>query len=626
MRPVLISVVLTFLPAGSAFSHSAAPTADHPRPSILWISCEDISPHLRCFGDTAATTPHLDRLARSGVRYTRAFTCYGVCAPSRTAIITGMWPPTLGAGHMRSKARLPAHVRCFPEYLREAGYYCCNNSKTDYNFHWNAADVWDDTSRSAHWKNRTSDDQPFFAVFNLTVTHESRVWPKNWKKATSDLTPDEFHDPRNVTVPDLYPDVPPVRSAIARLLDLILVMDRRVGRLLAELDEAGLTDRTIVVFWSDHGDGFARAKRWVHDSGTRVPLIVRIPERYRTGGQGRPGTVDDQLISLIDLAPTVLNLAGVPIPDHMQGQPFLGPNLPPPRQYVYSARDRIDERFDFVRSVRDGRYRYVRNFVPWLPMLQHVQYSERSVTRQVLRQHLAKGLLPEHLAAFFTVPRPRDELYDLQADPWELHNLAGDPSCAADLKRLRTACDRWQRRMRDAHLLPEALLIEEEARCGSRFDIFHGPGGEQRWQRVFDAATGLLPAAAGVRSDDPAVRWWSLTRLTPSVPDAAVLLQQGLQDASAAVRVAAARSLSGFPGHRPVVRDALATLLQDNREAIRHAAILAVDEQPWLAETLKDAVAAMMPRRGGNVDRVRTHVLRGDAFPVASDSGSPSAP
>ena len=247
------------------------------RPNILWISCEDISSHLGCYGDKTANTPNLDHLATEGIRYTNAFTCHGVCAPSRTGIITANYPVALGANHMRSMANLPPHIKPFPQYLRQAGYYCTNNSKTDYNLNWDQKATWDDTSGKAHWKNRPNDNQPFFAVYNLTMTHESKIWKSGWKGVVSDLRESERHHHEDMIVPPLYPDTLAVREDLSRLADIITVMDRKVGQLLKELDAAGLADDTIVIFWSDHGDGLPRAKRWPYDSGTRVPMIARVP-------------------------------------------------------------------------------------------------------------------------------------------------------------------------------------------------------------------------------------------------------------------------------------------------------------------------------------------------------------
>ena len=436
-RLTLLSFIVAFV-AQVTIAHAA------DRPNILWISCEDISSHLGCYGDPNATTPNLDQLAAEGVRYTNAYTCHGVCAPSRTGIITAMHPISLGANHMRSKANIPPHVKLFPQYLKDAGYYCTNNSKTDYNLNWSQEEVWHESSGRAHWKNRDDLDQPFFAVFNLTMTHESKIWPEGWEGVVKGWSKEQLHDVGRIEVPPLYPDTPEVRGAFARLLDIIMVMDKKTGEILKELDDAGLSDDTIVIFWSDHGNGLPRAKRWVYDTGTRVPMIARIPEKWRVEGQGVPGSVDDQLINLIDLGPTMLNLAGIELHDYMHGQPFLGANIPAPREYVHSSRDRVDERLDMVRSVRDHRYRYVRNLMPWRPALQHITYSERSVVRREMRRLLAEGTLKPESSQFFEVPRASEELYDTQNDPVELTNLAMQPEFAATLDRLRGECDRWQ--------------------------------------------------------------------------------------------------------------------------------------------------------------------------------------
>jgi len=354
----------------------AAPSAS--RPNILWISCEDISPHLGCYGVANAITPTLDALAARGVRYTNAFTVAGVCAPSRSGIITGMYPSTLGSQHMRCEATLPSHVRCFPEYLRQAGYCCTNNSKTDYNFTHPPA-TWDESSPRAHWRKRRK-GQPFFSVFNFTVTHESRILMRGaeYEKQIARLKPNQRQDPARLALPPYYPDTPEVRRDWANVFELITAMDYQAADVLRELEEDGLAGETIVFFWSDHGTGLPRAKRWLYDSGTRVPLIVHIPEKFRTAGEGTPGSVNDELVSFIDLGPTVLNLAGAKVPAQMQGRAFLGANLKPPRQYIYGARDRMDERYDIIRSVRDKRYRYIRNYEPFKPYYQYMNTASRA--------------------------------------------------------------------------------------------------------------------------------------------------------------------------------------------------------------------------------------------------------
>ena len=331
--------------------------AEKQKPNIVWISTEDISSHIGCYGEKHAITPNIDQFAKEGVRYTKAFTVHGVCAPCRSGIITGMYPSSLGSVNMRSRAMIPAPIKGFAEYLRQDGYYCTNNSKEDYNFK-APKTLWDESSKKAHWKNR-SKDKPFFAVFNYVETHESRIWNSDDfdNNHNERLKESEWQKPENMEIPPIYPDTPAVRKDFARLFERITQLDYFVKDRIDELKEAGLYEDTIIVIWSDHGNGFPRAKRWLYDSGTLVPMLARIPEKYRTDKQAMPNTVDNQLINLIDLAPTMLNLSGIKIPGNMHGQPFLGPDLPKPRKLIFGARQRIDELYDMVRSVRDERYR-----------------------------------------------------------------------------------------------------------------------------------------------------------------------------------------------------------------------------------------------------------------------------
>jgi len=528
------------------------------RPNILWISCEDISPLLGCYGAAGARTPRLDRFASEGVLWTRAFSCHGVCAPSRTGIITARHPISLGANHMRSRVELPAGVRLFPELLREAGYYCTNNSKTDYNVVRDLKRVWDDSSGKAHWRNRRDSDQPFFAVFNLTMTHESKVWPEGWRDVVRGLEPGALRSAADVVVPPLYPDTERVRGDFARLTDLIAVMDGEAGRLLDELESAGLADETIVMFWSDHGNGLPRAKRWIYDSGVRVPLIVRVPEKYREwAGAGVAGSCDERLVSLLDLGPTVLSLAGVGIPEGLAGVPLLGPGRSAGvRRYVHGARDRLDERQDLVRAVRSERYRYVRNLMPWYPALQEVSYGERNETLREWRRLAAAGELSEVQGQWLR-PRRAEELYDLERDPWELVNRVDDPELAGVLEELRGECDRWQSAEPDVQLLPEALLEREAASAGiPRGLLFGGELGRERLQRVLRAAQAAargegIGVAAWAGELDVAVRWWRLEgiwrRISVGVQVSAgdlELLRAGARDEDPVVRLSAAGGLA----------------------------------------------------------------------------------
>jgi len=420
------------------------------RPNILWISCEDISPDLGCYGDDYSVTPNLDRLAGQGCRYEYAFVPFPVCAPTRSAIITGVHPGTLGTMHMRTRnkgyeAVVPPEVRCFTEYLRAAGYYCTNNAKTDYQFKCPFT-AWDECNKKAHWRNRPN-GAPFFSVINLTTTHESRCWKRQRERLT--------HDPAKVQVPPYYPDTAVVRENLARYYDNITKMDKQVGDILEQLEQDGLAEDTVVFFWSDHGRGLPRCKRWPYDSGLRVPLIIWWP------GVIRPGSVCEDLVNLIDLAPTVLSLAGVKVPGYMQGRILLGPSKDKPRQYVFGGRNRMDlSQNDFIRTVRDKRYRYIRNFTPEVPYAQRIEYMERMPIMQEWRRLNAEGKLTGPQKLFFRHPKPEEELYDLRADPYEINNLADSPRHQDVVKRMRAVLEAWMKQTGDLGGLDEEQLIE----------------------------------------------------------------------------------------------------------------------------------------------------------------------
>lgn len=460
MRTLLLLLAALGI-AGPARGQSGSRAA---RPNIVWISAEDLSPHLGAYGDRVARTPNLDRMAKGGVRYTNAFSTYGVCAPSRFSIITGLYPSAYGAEHMRTMTRTasiaeitdpellaiptyeavpPPQARLLPELLRMAGYYTTNNAKEDYQFR-APVTAWDESSKKAHWRNRPDKSQPFFAVFNIEDTHESQVWKRKGQPLVT--------DPASVTVPPYYPDTPAVRRDIAQHYDNIASMDRKAGEILRQLEEDGLLENTIVFFWGDHGDGLPRSKRWVYDTGTRVPLLIRYPDGKSAG------TVEDRLVSLIDLAPSVLSLAGVPIPAYMQGVSFLGSQQGPERRYVYAARDRMDPARATRRAVRDHRYQYVRNYHPELPYLQFLPYRDQmDIMKELYRVEKAGGL-NEVQMQLFRKTKPMQELYDTQDDPWEIHNLADDPRYAAKLMELRAEQERWWNEIHDTGLIPEPVL------------------------------------------------------------------------------------------------------------------------------------------------------------------------
>lgn len=634
----LESKLLLTLAAGVAWLASASSAASS-RPNILWLSCEDISPQLHCYGDPNAITPNLDNFARDGIRFTHAFTVAGVCAPSRSGIIMGMYPTTLGSQHMRSRIRLPEGMRPFPSYLRDAGYYCTNNGKTDYNFNVPPG-VWDQLGKTAHWRNRPRPDQPFFAVFNFNGTHEDRIArPDRYREATENLSADQRQDSAKFKLPAYYADTPIAREHWKRYLEIVTAMDAWFGRMIQQLKDDGLYDNTIVFFWSDHGVGLPRAKRWVYDSGTRIPLIIHVPAAYRTDPQDAPGTVTDRLVSGIDFGPTVLALAGVPRPDFMQGQPFLGADRASPREYVYAARDRMDERYDVIRMVRDQRYQYVRNYEPLKPGYQFMFTPEKDDMMRELRSLHETGQLAPAAERYFAPEKPTEELYDTETDPDEIHNLAGDPRYAEILARLAAAQQAWARDTGDLGLIPEPVLVEREQELGSRYAILRQPSGETLARRVTEIAIAAssgpsaLPELLRAAHDpDDAMRYWGATgvgNIGAAAGSAAPAMKQLLSDSSPVVRVAAARALCRL-GDANDALPILTQVLRDGQQWERLHAAIVLDE---IGDQARPAIPALRdalePRKdlfagGKYVVRVVTHALEqlGEKIPGQTESDS----
>jgi arylsulfatase A-like enzyme len=454
------------------------------RPNVLWITLEDCSPRLGCYGDEVAETPTIDTLASEGRRYTNAFATASQCSPSRASVLTGMYPTAIRAHHMRTthtnaetpelptpyEAVPPHYVSALTEDLRAEGYYCVNPDKTDYQFE-TPVTAFDSLADDAHWRDRP-DDAPFFAAFNIGVTHESGLWPP--EDGEEKLTT----DPDDIDVPPSLPDTPTVRRSLARQYDNIERADARVGELLRELQADGLAGDTVVVLWSDHGEGRPRAKRWLYDGGIRVPLIVRWP------GEIDAHTVSDRLVSMVDLGPTVLSLAGAQIPPHVQGQPFLGPDTSE-REYVYASRDRVGESYSMARAVRDRRYKYIRNIDPTSLAGQWIPYRDRHPIMRELRRLDDEGKLTGEQAAFLRGRTRREELYDLHEDPHELRNLADGPTHQETLDRMRTALDSWRDRVGDGGQTSEREMRAQVWPGGDQPTtatplVFHtGPSGDR---------------------------------------------------------------------------------------------------------------------------------------------------
>lgn len=652
VRPLLALIAYCFWQTCVGATSAAEPE----RPNILWITCEDMSADLGCYGDSYSRTPALDRFASEGVRYTNCFTHVGVCAPSRSGIITGMYPCSIGSQNMRSKTVLPAGVKCFPQYLREAGYYCTNNSKTDYNFT-APEETWDVSSGNAHWRDRP-EGKPFFAVFNITVTHESQIRAPQqaYERNTARLTPEQRHDPAKAPVPPYFPDTPVVRQDIARYYDNITAMDYFVADRLKELDEAGLADDTIVFFYSDHGAGLPRAKRWLYDSSLHVPLIVRWPEKWRSKAAKSddllPGGERDELVAFVDLAPTVLSIAGLEIPSHIQGQAFLGAHrAEAPREYIYGARDRMDERVDMLRAVRDKQFKYIRNYQWWKPYAQNINYMNEMPTMQEWRRLAAENKLVGPQKLFMAPQKPREELYDCVADPHEVNNLADDPKYADQLRRLRTAHQEWVAEVRDVGFLPESSLLTFLRQGPGWRDNQEMQNAAQRihalWQIQFDPqwAAGHDPGsvirdvltAKVARDFGPGVTAFRVRCAEflggpwKDLSNAGDMLLQGLRAPELSVRIAVCQSLvevrragdgrvddSTLKLVRPVYEEGL----QSENPALRHAAVLAVDALGPQAAELLPQVEAMLQIDKEYAARVGEYIIASrTGKPLKSDGG-----
>jgi arylsulfatase A-like enzyme len=582
----------------------AFPLGAVDRPNILWISSEDNGPHLGCYGDENAVTPNLDALAAKGMRFTRAWSNAPVCAPARTTVISGIYPPATGAEHMRSETSLPAAMKLFPAYLREAGYYCTNASKEDYNLE-KGDDVWDESGKNGHWKKRAA-GQPFFAVFNSTVSHESQI---------RNAIPEKhrLHDPAKVRVPAYHPDTPEVRKDWAQYHDRITMMDAELGGRLREIEEAGLAENTITFYWGDHGSGMPRSKRWPYDSGLRVPLIVHFPKKwehlapdgYTTGG------TSDRLVAFVDFAPTILSLAGIEPRAWMQGIAFAGEFEKPGREFNYGFRGRMDERIDLVRSVTDGRHVYLRQYLPHRIYGQHLDYMFQTATTRVWRGLFDEGKTNEAQSIFWR-EKPAEELYDLESDRDEVVNLVDSPAHAGVLAKLREAHVSWEREILDIGFLPEAE-IHARSEGSTPWEVRQDKA-KYDFESIFAAARLAssrkpedIPAIVALLGrDDSGVRYWGATGLLihgkAGFEAGAEALRAAIGDDCGSVAIVAAESLGRF-GEASDRERALNVLLAraDQTTGNAYEAILALNALDYLGEVAAPRMDAIrqLPRKPG---------------------------
>lgn len=436
------------------------------QPNIVWIVCEDMSPHLGSYGEKVAKTPNLDQLAKESVRFTNVFSTAGVCAPSRAALISGCYQTAIGGQHMRTmgpnpsyynpkdfpkghkpySAVLPEGVIGFPEYLRKVGYYCTNNAKQDYQFE-APVTMWNESSTNAHWRNRKDKNQPFFSVFNFEVTHEMQVWARE-KQAL-------LVNPNEIVVPPYYPNDSIAKVTMARFLSNVMVMDQQIGKIIEQLKEDGLYENTILFFYSDHGDGMPFVKREVLQRGMRVPLLVKAPFL-------KAGSTDNRLISFIDFGPSILSLAGIKVPKVMHGIDFLGNQQAKiARKYVFGARDRMDSQVDRVRSVSDGRFTYIRNYYPNQPSYQNIDFRLANPLMKHMIELKDSGKLNTIQMQWFKSPRNKEELYDFKNDPHEINDLANNPSYKKHLIELRKQHEKWLQTYPDLSAISEMDMVNK---------------------------------------------------------------------------------------------------------------------------------------------------------------------
>lgn len=537
MRFIRLAVFLSGVSLVLAVQSHAEPPA---RPNILWLVSEDNNPFLGCYGDSLAHTPTIDKLSREGVTYERCF-AQPVCAPSRFALITGMFAVSCGpAEHMRASGKIPAWLKGFPTYLREAGYYATNNAKTDYNSPILPSQTWDESGKTAHYLRRKDAAQPFFAVFNHEVTHESSLFPENGPKLSVPPT-----EPAKVRIPPYQPDTPEIRADWARYYDCISALDDQIAQKLKELSDAGLAEDTIIFYYADNGGVLPRSKRFLQQSGTHVPLIVYYPPRWRHLAPAKPGARINDPVSFVDFAPTVLSLAGVKVPQTMQGRAFAGQSKALPNEYVFCTRDRMDERYDMIRSVMDKRWLYIHNYRPDLPYIQRLDYQFRARGYQSWERVASEGKLTKATAMFWG-EKPAEELYDMSADPDSVRNLAGDSGQKEVMERMREALRRHTLEVVDNGFIPEGSVLEG-------FDASRAQGAVPL-ERVFDLANLASERNAAhlpkfmEALEDPSepMRWWAAQgcgMLRGNAAEAEGALLKRLQDPSGAVRVAAAEAL-----------------------------------------------------------------------------------
>ena len=558
-------------------------------PNIVWLVSEDNSPYLGCYGDEFATTPNLDKLASTSLIYTNAFANAPVCAPARFTLITGCYATSAGTQHMRSQYPIPDEIKFFPQYLREKGYYCTNNSKEDYNTI-KPGEVWDESSKKATYLNR-KEGQPFFHVQNFVVSHESSL-----HKKLENLS----HQPEEVKLPPYHPDTPEIRYDWAQYYDKITELDRQIGEFLEKLEKDGLSENTIVMYYGDHGGVLARSKRYIYETGTRVPLIIHFPRKYKHLAPGKSGSEIDRLVSFVDFAPTILSLTGIRIPDYMQGRAFMGKQKTENPEYAYMYRGRMDERYDMSRAVRDKQFRYIRNYMPYRIYGQHLEYLWRAPSVQSWEQAYLQGEC-NNIQSKFWEKKPIEELYDVKNDPWEVNNLAGDPTYNSTLLRFRIATDSILLQSFDSGFMPEAEWAERFSESTGYEYIRSEKYPIQQLIKVsgiaLDGDEENIPVLKEyLKNPNSAIRFWAATGLLllkDETTNVVPLLHEALSDKSGNVRIIAAEGLYDSEYKSQSIQ-VLREELGNQNDLIKVYALNAIDCLDIDSDVFKEDVLALL--------------------------------
>jgi arylsulfatase A-like enzyme len=607
---------LTLAPAFLSSLPAISEKQSNDKPNFLWIITEDCgASHFGCYGNENATTPNIDKLAAEGILYENACCSCPVCSPSRSTFMTGVYANSSGTQNMRSYNAFPDFIHFYPYYLEKAGYYCTNHSKLDYNSADKAAwkSVWDESSRKATYRDRAS-GQSFHETITLMNTHEHVIFdwiPKDKLK----------HKPERMRVPAYLPATTAVKHDFAQYLDKVQEEDAQVGAILDQLEKDGVAENTIVFLFADHGGVLPRSKRFLFDSGMHIPLIVRFPEKYQHLAPAKPGAISDRLVNSIDLAPTLLSLAGIDIPSYYQGQSFAGKKKQASPQYIYGFRNRMDETYDNSRTVRDGQYRYIRHYMPNRIYGQYIYYMWKSNSLQSWQKACERGLCNKAQSKFWHT-KPSEELYDIREDPDNVGNLADNPDYENVLKRMRKANAAWIRRIHDSGFMPESMMMRRAKKAHTTiYQYVRSTAYPQ--EKVISmgemASTGkpenLKNLMAGFSANDAAVRYWAAygcSILGKKAVPAKQKLASLLDDPAPEVAIAASEALYHLGATSPGLKR-LKKSLHSKDDKVRLLALNVIrtfgaDAMPLLPEL--EVLEQKSPVPGGDDYGVGLHVTK----------------